>query len=56
MKKLDLERALKDLGYWQVKSKGPHDKWTNGVRTVAVPRHREVKEGTARAILKQAKD
>jgi hypothetical protein len=31
-----------------------HEKWTNGVHSVAVPRHKEIPEGTARAILKEA--
>lgn len=31
-----------------------HDKFTRGGITVVVPRHREIKESTARAILRQA--
>ena len=57
MKKKDLERKLKDLGFTppEGKDSGPHTTWTgrDGF-TVQVPRHRELAEGTARTILKEA--
>ncbi|MCB0383768.1 MAG: type II toxin-antitoxin system HicA family toxin [Bdellovibrionales bacterium] len=34
---------------------GSHEIWTNGKDKVAVPRHREINEMTAKAILRQAK-
>lgn len=55
MKKRDLETALKKLGWWLSPGGGKHDKWTNGVHSIAVPRHIEVNEYTARGILKQAR-
>jgi mRNA interferase HicA len=33
---------------------GRHDIWTKGEREVAVPRHREINDHTAKAILKEA--
>jgi mRNA interferase HicA len=55
MKKKDLDRALKDLGYW--KDGGTkHEKWTNGKHTEMVPRHKEIAEGTAKAILRRAEE
>ena len=53
MKKRDLEDKLRRLGYVLVGG-GMHDKWTNAVVSIPVPRHREIAEGTAKAILKQA--
>ena len=32
-----------------------HDIWTNGMQEIAVPRHKEINEYTAGAILKEAK-
>ncbi|HRK06688.1 MAG TPA: type II toxin-antitoxin system HicA family toxin [Pseudobdellovibrionaceae bacterium] len=55
MKKRDLESELKKLGWWLVPGGGKHDKWTNGVFSLAVPRHKEINEFTARGILKEAK-
>jgi len=55
VKKRDLERRLKDLGFWQVEG-AKHDKWTDGVHTEPIPRHAEINEFTAKAILKRAKD
>jgi len=54
MKKRDLESQLKKLGFWQVPG-GKHDKWTNGTHSIAVPRHKEINEFTAKGILKEAR-
>lgn len=54
MKKRALEKKLADLGWWFLREGGNHEMWTNGEHKVAVPRHREIVENTARAILKQA--
>lgn len=54
MKRRDLERKLKDLGWWFLRSGGSHDVWTNGVVMSTVPRHAEVKEMTAKGILTHA--
>jgi hypothetical protein len=50
VKKRRLERELRRLGWWRAHG-GKHDKWTNGTFSVAVPRHAEINEYTARAIL-----
>ncbi len=58
MKRRDLEKKLKDLGWWEAPGgtgRQPHDVWTNGTRKIPVPRHNEIKEGTAKGILKSAK-
>ncbi|MDZ4661085.1 MAG: type II toxin-antitoxin system HicA family toxin [Pseudomonadota bacterium] len=52
MKRRDLERKLKQLGWWQITG-SKHDKWTDGINAVAVPRHREINEYTAKGILKE---
>ncbi len=54
MKKKDIERQLEQWGYIQGHG-GKHDIWINDVGLqIQVPRHTEIKEGTARAILKKA--
>lgn len=54
MKKRDLERALRDLGWWLIPGT-KHDKWTNGEQVEMVPRHTEINEYTAKGIIKTAK-
>ena len=54
MKVKDLKAVLKSLGFHFLREGGNHEVWTNGTVRIAVPRHREVKENTARAIIKQA--
>ncbi len=54
MKKRDVERALRDCGWWPVGG-GKHDKWTNGKIATAVPRNNEINEFTARGIIKTAR-
>ena len=53
MKKRDLEKKLKALGGVQTHG-SKHDLWVIGSEKIAVPRHREINEITAKAILKQA--
>jgi mRNA interferase HicA len=55
VKLLDLERHLRAHGCHFVREGGAHTLWTNPAnRKVApVPRHREIKEGTVRAICRQ---
>ena len=55
MKKRDLEKRLKTLGWKFLREGGSHEIWTNGVDTQAVPRHTEINEYLARGILKLAK-
>ena len=54
MKKRELEKRLKELGWNFLKHGGKHDIWTNGKQQTQVPRHAEVKENLARSILKMA--
>ena len=54
VKKRDLEDKLKALGWWLLREGGNHEVWTNGLQTQAIPRHREINEWTARAIIKFA--
>jgi mRNA interferase HicA len=53
MKRRDLERALRELGWSLVRHGGRHDVWAKGERELVVPRHVEINEYTARAILKE---
>jgi len=54
MKKKDVEKRLRKLG-WRLERHGAnHDIWTDGEAMVAVPRHREINEITARSLIKKA--
>jgi predicted RNA binding protein YcfA (HicA-like mRNA interferase family) len=54
MRRRDLEKRLRDLG-WQLGRHGSrHDVWEKEERELAVPRHAEVNEYTAKAILREA--
>ena len=54
VKARELKRRLSAMG-WRDTGKGSkHEKWTNGVHSIAIPRHKEIAEGTAKAILKEA--
>jgi hypothetical protein len=55
MKARDLKRLLRLLGWRDTGRGAKHEKWTNGFHYIAVPRHREIAEGTARAILQEAR-
>jgi predicted RNA binding protein YcfA (HicA-like mRNA interferase family) len=51
MKWRDLERALR----WTLERQGSrHEIWRRGDQTIAVPRHAEINERTAKSILKEA--
>ena len=54
MKKKELEKKLKKLGWWFKDHGGSHDIWTNGEDIETVPRHNEIHEITARSILRNA--
>ena len=55
MKRRDLEKKLKKMSWWLTRHGGKHDVWTDGEREVAIPRHNEINEYTAKAILCEAK-
>jgi len=56
MKKVDVEKQLRKLGWYLARHGGNHDIWTNGIDTTEIPRQREVNEFTAKAIIKIAKE
>ena len=54
MKKRVLEKKLKEYGWYKYKEGKNHEKWTNGDIKTTVPRHTDINEITAKAILKLA--
>jgi hypothetical protein len=54
MKRKELERKLRRMGWWYLRRGRRHDVWTNGRMEVQIPRHKEINEYTAVAILKKA--
>ncbi len=54
MKRRDLEKRLRELGWVLVRHGTRHDVWGKGDRELTVPRHNEINEYTARAILREA--
>ncbi|MEA1868076.1 MAG: type II toxin-antitoxin system HicA family toxin [Thermodesulfobacteriota bacterium] len=55
MKRRDLEKTLKKMGWWFLRHGRRHDVWTDGDRHEPIPRHIEINEKLARAILRKAK-
>lgn len=55
MKRRELERRLQELGWTLARHGGRHDVWTKGEGEIVVPRHREINEFTAKAILRLAR-
>lgn len=53
MKRRDLVKTLERGGFWEIQG-SKHSKFTNGSVTVMVPRHTEIKETTAKSILRDA--
>lgn len=54
VKKRELEQKLKELGFYLQRQGGNHEVWTNGKISIPIPRHNEIKEPTAKSIIKQA--
>lgn len=54
MKRRDLAARLTAMGWRLVRQGGSHEIWTDGESSLAVPRHREINELTAKGILKKA--
>lgn len=54
MKKRDLEKALKQLGWWILRQGARHEIWTNGREQEPLPRHNEIIEPLAKKILRTA--
>ena len=55
MKRRDLERQLRNLGWSLARHGGKHDIWAKGDRELVVPRHVEINDYTATAILREAR-
>ncbi|HEV8717150.1 MAG TPA: type II toxin-antitoxin system HicA family toxin [Candidatus Binatia bacterium] len=55
MKRIDLIRTIEGLGCVFVRHGGKHDWYRNPLTGVAqpIPRHREIKEGLAKHIIKE---
>ena len=53
VKKRDLVRLLKKNGWWFLRHGGNHDIYTDGNNKEKVPRHKEIKEGTAQDIIRR---
>jgi mRNA interferase HicA len=51
MKRKDVEKRLREYGWYFLRRGGKHDVWTNGELETTVPRHREINEMTARAVI-----
>jgi predicted RNA binding protein YcfA (HicA-like mRNA interferase family) len=56
MKRKELERNLRTLGWRIVRHGSYHDVWASDGDEIAVPRHNEIKKYTAKMILKIAKE
>lgn len=58
MKRRRLEKKLRSLGWRLLRHGGRHDVWTNAdeTKTEYVPRHPDVNEALAKAILKNAEE
>jgi len=53
MKRRDLIKRLEAAGYTKVRDTGAHTIYSNGSHAEPVPRHTELNEDTAKAILKR---
>lgn len=58
MKRRELERRLRELGWTLQRHGGKHDVWTSvdGSFTECVPRHPEINERLAQVILRRTKE
>ena len=55
MKKRELEKKLMLMGWHFDRHGRKHDIWICNEREIAIPRHNEINEYTAKAIIKEAK-
>lgn len=53
MKKKDLVRLLEKNGWWLQRHGTSHDIYTNGQSSEPIPRHSEIKETLAKAIIRR---
>lgn len=54
MKKRELVKRLRELGFTLRRRGGGHDIWGDGRKSCTVPRHREIKDTLAKSILREA--
>ena len=52
-KRADLIKLLEKNGWYLKRNGGGHDIYTNGKESETIPRHRQLKEKLARAIIKR---
>lgn len=55
MKKKELEKKLKKLGWNLLRHGSNHDVWSNGQVVEPIPRHNEINELLAKKILRKAR-
>lgn len=53
MKRKDLIKLLEKNGWWKLREGGGHTVYTDGKETEPIPRHNEINENTAKAIIKR---
>ena len=53
MKRKDLEKLAKKNGFRFVRHGGDHDAWMRGTELLMIPRHAEINEMLAKAIIKR---
>lgn len=53
MKRRDLIKLLERNGWWLDRNGGNHDLYTNGEKSEPIPRHGEIKEMLAKAIIRK---
>ena len=53
MKRRDLIKLFESNGWWLLRSGVNHDIYTNGEKSEPIPRHSEIKEQLAKAIIRR---
>ena len=53
MKRRDLIKILENNGWWKLREGANHDIYTNGNKNEPIPRHIEINEMLAKAIIKR---
>lgn len=53
MKRRDLEKLFSKSGWELKRNGGNHDVWTNGKKSEQIPRHKEINEKLAKALIKK---
>ncbi len=53
MKRRDLIKLFEKNGWWLKRDGANHDIYTNGIKNEPIPRHREINEKLAQAIIKK---